>query len=923
VEKKQPAQSSFLRFTDNTPPEVDDESRIFNDSSIAYEHPGDFKDFFSRPINIATLQWYENTVRPTSFLRPWRDYFMHSAIYPKLRGFSRLRAKLHIKVNISGTPFKYGCLMMSYRPLCNLSHTSVSTPGLCPFFSGGQIAGDSTDAYPGGAAPGSALSDASSIMARSQRQHIKILPQFSQGGELVLPFEYHTDHIEISTQAATDIMLQEMGTLVTEEVVVLRSSGTTDANPVTVSIYAWATDVQIWGPTSVSVQSKGKVKDENADAADTLPSAMASSIADAAGMLEGVPPIAPLAMATRMAARATSKVLSHFGWSNPPLLEAPRGVTPTSVLTNPSTDISRFTPVLALDSMNEVSVDPGIAGCKRSDELNIAAFAARPCLIDTITWNSSDAEDFTLFSIPVTPEQFRFQSVTNTGTGTMPCKRFTMTPACYLCPLFRYYRGTFCIRVTAVCSQFHRGRLAFSHDPISVAPPQSVGNGRLVTEIFDLANGTEIIYKVPWRSSYGMDNMDTGFLSQTPFGSATPTCWGNRSATSSSASANYIGGAFPDPAGANGVVFINVANKLACSDDSSPISLLVEVWWEDYQVAVRRAGYGNDGAYASSDYANTLFTNTVVQADIALDPVPAPIGPIVVDIPIEPFTIITEVQADTLVAEETQEGGESGHTVDILGELYAGESIKSIRNLLHSSQLWLIKPIDLYVANDGSQCRRWHQSTYLTNPLPRGLVTNFTTCSKQTLDLATLSGTGSVSFPMQLTTPLSWITACFTGVRGSYEWRAGSTGNSQAASMCCLSQRVSYAADWTFTEQYNALSGTDNINQRRVMAMLGNGALSTNQIQTQGSTSAVFPYYSRKRMKAANPAAYRYSTMQNLVGGTIQDMAAAMFSYTAQHQDLGSSGTELMLSVAAGKDFNVFGFVNIPDIYLPAWPASY
>jgi len=807
-------------------------------------------------------------------------------------------------------------MMASYRPMCNLNHESGT--GRVPYFSGGQIAGDSGGAtgsgttYPGAMAPGANKSDKSTWMARSQRQRIMIYPQFSKGAEMVLPFLYNEDSIALTYGSEIPVRLREMGTLVFEEICGLRSSGTPSGDPCTVNIYAWATDVEIWGPTSVSMQ--GGKKDENSDAASVVPSDIASSIADAAGHLSKVPGIAPMAMATQMAARSTQRLLSHFGWSNPPLLEAPRNVTPLSSIANTSTDISRATQVLSIDSLNEVSVDPRVAGADPSDQLDISYIASRPCILDTVTWNTTDAEATTLLSIPVCPNHFRFQSVTNTAADSFPCKRLTLTPYTFVMNFFKYWRGTFCMKITAVCSQFHRGRLVIAHDPNVSAVPQYPGNGKQISEIFDLANGVEMIYRVPFKCNMGMCSAPLSWMSQTPFSATNPTCWGNRTSTSSLRT-SLLSGTFQDTEDNNGIIYVSVSNRLAASDDSSPVELIVETWFEDFQVAVRRNGYGDLGATEQSDPSSLCLANTIIQFE-------APAGPAIVTNPepepqVEPDEVT--IQGDTLTDSVVQEGGDSGKEIDILGALYSGESVKSLRNMLHSSQLWYVKPMTTY--GPGGHSRRWCISSFLTYPLPRCMKTNYNNCSSETVQLSTLGGaSATVNVPLQLTTPLTLISACFTGYRGSLEWRVGTLGttapNGGATSFCAITKRVKYSTDASFTE---ALVPTANaVDIRNIMTYLGADMMSCNQIQQQSCASAVFPYHSRRRMRSVNPFSYRSGTIE-LVDSTHQDLLDGQFSMINLFEGINSSRSEAMLSVAAGKDFTLLGFINIPDLYLPSW----
>ena len=138
------------------------------DDTVATCEDGQWKDWFARPILIKRLDWSENTALTYTSFQPWYKYFTQPNIINKLKGYTRLRANLKLKVVVNGSPFRYGCAMLSYRPLYN-GNGYISTKSTCPYFSGGHIASDQDVNYPGGVVPGASGDDSCALLARSQR----------------------------------------------------------------------------------------------------------------------------------------------------------------------------------------------------------------------------------------------------------------------------------------------------------------------------------------------------------------------------------------------------------------------------------------------------------------------------------------------------------------------------------------------------------------------------------------------------------------------------------------------------------------------------------------------------------------------------------------------------------------------------------
>ena len=107
----------------------------------------DISHFFERPIKVYDGEWDDNA---SFFLEmsPWYLYFSKDLPRQKLRGFSRMACEaMEIDIRINGSPFRYGALLASYRPLFSSAKRFVFTQdGIDTYFpipyadfSGGHI----------------------------------------------------------------------------------------------------------------------------------------------------------------------------------------------------------------------------------------------------------------------------------------------------------------------------------------------------------------------------------------------------------------------------------------------------------------------------------------------------------------------------------------------------------------------------------------------------------------------------------------------------------------------------------------------------------------------------------------------------------------------------------------------------------------
>jgi len=811
------------------------------------------------------------------------NYFTKDKVLSKLEGYSRMRADLHIKVLVNGSPFRYGELMMSYRPLFAAETSSDHPHAILPFFSGGNISGDlaSAPGYPNQDYTAVA-SDASTHMARSQRMNIRIQPHINSGGEMILPFIYYRDALDI-TNLTTDIdkfrqRLRELGTITLEQLVMLKSTSTANATGVSITVFAWAENMQLWGPTGINVQGKDEFEEV------LEPSGQASAVAEAAGKLAAIPVIRPYALATQFLAGSSAAALKYFGWSNPPVLTAVPGRLPKASFLNPGPCSSFPDDVLALDPKNELTVDPRTVGDLAKDPLILSDFCSRSAIVDILPWNISYANDVLLGEFPVQPAYWRGEW-RNRATGKFDSIRMTMTPATYIAQMFEYWRGTAVFNFKVVCSQFHRGRLIASWDPAACAPSLASKSGAVISHVIDLATATEMTIKIPYMSHLGMlKTRHEAYLADTQ-AKAEARCWSDSSSTFGWSTKEMF-------ESANGVLQLRVLNFLQCGDDTADIKIIVSVHFEDMVMMCPTIDSVSPAAKTTvpsafsrislSDFADQTVS---VQGD---------------------QISIMEMNVQGLEAPGTSEDIQTisgGSGVEEYSKLYGGEYVPSLRTLLHRTYPYRVKStISGGTGNDVIMA---------SLNIPRFPVPNHTRVNGFNDAVPTSATTMNTN--MLLTNPISLLTACFAGYRGSLVWKAYCMSGAQS-----LTLTRAYPNIETLALAWAGMTSSDarQFDTVALASLNANNGMSWTTRDLAGTVAAVMPQYNNFRMMPGNPITHYLKPKDELLYWFEND-GVQVVAHKAEGPSFGmASKTTIATSVAAGTDYNVFAFINVPDIYL-------
>lgn len=470
--EEQNTQAQNVQFSDQTEQWVYAIDNQLDDvNPTADTNDATLANFFSRPVKIKTQDWSVNGAFHT-VINPWSLYFGDKRVVNRICNFNLLRAKLHVRILVNGNGFHYGRALASYRPL----HLHDSFPGW-------------RSAIP------------TDIIRASQRMHVWIDPTKSQGGTLCLPYVYYKNALSIPLEEWNG-----MGELTIGSVTTLghANAGT---DKVTVSVFAWAEDVELSIPTSSEpgalVPQAGEMgsKDEYPNGTISGP---ANTIARAAGKLSSIPTIGPYAKATELAANAVGGVAEAFGYSRPVNTHDIDAYKPTFVGNMANTNCVDTSQKLSLDQKQELTIDPRACGLGSGDEMSIVSIAQRESYLTQFLWTEASPVETLLWNCKVQPHLFDKLST-----------EIITTPMSYVSMPFKHWRGTIRFRFQIVASAFHKGRIKVVYDPYYLSSNEY---NVQYTRIIDLANERDFTVDIQWGQEYSfLENLDT--FSTVPFSS--------------------------------------------------------------------------------------------------------------------------------------------------------------------------------------------------------------------------------------------------------------------------------------------------------------------------------------------------------------------------------------------------------------------
>lgn len=400
-------------------------------------------DFLARPLKVA------QSVIPldddfTFELDVWDSFLSHPSVRAKLRNYAYLNAALNLRITVSGTPWHFGKLQVSYQPLAghnrNLEFLEPQLLGAKRLM---------TLTYLSQAKGATVIDVHDNKPLEVECPFISPMPMirlFNKSPLVIAAAGPYNDAVGF-------------GKLYINSISPIRAINAT-ATEIGVQVYAWMSNVELGSPTGTVIEIGTEASISRTDERETGPiERITTSVANAASMLANVPIIGRFAKASIAPLTLMSKVASLFGFSYPTLIGTPSR-TRIDPFQNTAQCIGTDTGFrLTMDPKQELSVDPRATGVE-TDDMSYDLICSTESLLDVFEWASSDGQlAGSIWMAPVNPNiSKRFLASAGLYYVAPTALGFVSTP-------HEWWRGDITFRFEIVCSQFHRGTLAVVFEP--------------------------------------------------------------------------------------------------------------------------------------------------------------------------------------------------------------------------------------------------------------------------------------------------------------------------------------------------------------------------------------------------------------------------------------------------------------------------
>jgi len=773
--------------------------------------------FLGRPTRLADYQW---AVGQPFFQRfnPWAMFLNDPRVAEKIANFELYRSKLHVKIIISGTGFHYGRSLVSYNPYFGFDELTVERNFL-------EV----------------------DLIAASQKPHFFLNPTNNSGGQLDLPFFWPKNYLSLSETDRND-----MGEMTIKSMQPLQHSNEGD-DPVTITVYAWASDVVLTMPTSLTTLTalnytpQSGMMNSGDEYGKGIVSGPASAVAHAAGQLKTVPAIAPYARATEMVAKGVGSLATHWGYSRPPIVTDIIQQKPTPAGNMSNTDAADAVMKLSLDSKQELTIDSRTVGLDGEDLMDIPRYCQRESYLTQFTMNTVQGPDALLWNTRVTPLLFGVN-----GTEIHP------TPMAHMSTVFNKWQGTIKYRFQAVKSNFHKGKILLRWDPR--ANDTAIQYNTVYSRVIDLAECDDFEICVGW-------------------GQASPflTC-GKMNTTeefysSSSRLLNNTNGQY------NGVLEVAVVNSLVSPSIDSPIQFNVFVSACDDlkfgEVATdKMKAYGlwptPPPPFRSQYTPQSGIVDAAAISGTSEGATDAPTNPD----PIAPIAQTSAVMDQTL-------------------NVFFGESPKSVRELLRR---YILHRVDVRTAPD----QTGNVKLLRLNDKGLGLFPGW---DPNGIDV-------EASQPCNITIPTfaQWFMPCYAGWRGSTRTKYMFSGNADTKPVVT---RVGFSSLPRYSESASTFDDVAFATKRLTAASspLSAGGSATTNLGINDTIEVEVPFYNGVRFQSAR------QPTGNFVNGCHSARVETALYKTSTSAKFLDSAAAIASWKSVGEDFTLFFFTGCPIIY--------
>jgi len=409
---------------------------------VGQSHLLSIDDFFARPISLGKFPIPISTdinIR----LKVWDLYTLAPSVRAKLRNYTYLKADLMVRVAISGTPFHFGKMILSYQPyaslnenitanLANIAISGLHRPQFLNYLS--QAPGACTIDYRG-------------------NQPVDIKCPFISPKPMHRLFANSTAVLSAATSypdlaVAGDLFLYSLNQA---------KAVSPTPSEIYVHLYAWLENVQLGPPTATQIEITTEGYDERKKGPVEK---VASFMAMVMNALSTVPSIGVLAKASSYVFQGAAGIASWFGWSRPQIKDHPTFIKNRPFSTTAQTIGVDTVERICFDPMQEITIDPRVCGTDE-DELSIAFLSGVQSYLTSFTWaHNSTVMAGPIWMSAVTPQLNNY--VYNAALARMFMQPTAMA---FVTAPFKYWRGKIKFRLEIVCSNFHRGKLAVTFEP--------------------------------------------------------------------------------------------------------------------------------------------------------------------------------------------------------------------------------------------------------------------------------------------------------------------------------------------------------------------------------------------------------------------------------------------------------------------------
>lgn len=440
------------------------------------------------------------------------------------------------------------------------------------------------------------------------------------------------------------------------------------------------------------------------------------------------------------------------------------------------------------------------------------------------------------------------------ATGGLPTTNIPlyMHPMTLVSNMFRFWRGTMVYRFKFICTPYHRGRLIVYWDPMSSADTSFSATTNL-NIIVDISVNREVEIEVPYMQPVSYLRVGSSFLK-------------NLSISENSVSAY-------DPDLHNGRLCVKVLNKLTAPDASAPVLIYCEVSMKDADFA---------SPSDASSTPNVCYSYLEVQsADIEDN---------------------QEIHSQNIAKVKITQHPK-------LNTIYCGERILSIRSLARRSTHYRsycfsnISPTATWAVIYGNFSRR---------PCYFGYDVNGWSAANK------ISAVGVHNFNYVSDHFINKLRPCFVGDRGSINYNINCrTSGFSSVYIDSLALARSNLQAVSTNDVYLDTSMTTNLNNLAKLNMLAsapfgyNGGSLTNQ-KTQAGLQVATPLYSRYKFQSTNPLTARLGSSDDESNA---DNVGLILPFKVLN-GLNPTDLTIDLYVAAGIDYQLLFFVNVPTIWV-------